>query len=166
MSKIEPINIAKWFMSQNIPGIDDSQDGNTKLQKLIFFSQLVYMCQNDEEKMFEQEFSAFKNGMVLNDVRTEFKTNYKKMKEDNKNLNIPKDIEDALILTTKIFGNYNAKELSQMSHEFDAWKKHYESSKNLFGYNYSKAKVPYDELKQELYKMKKVLKAYETTSNI
>ena len=52
-----------------------------------------------------------------------------------------------------------------MSHEFEAWKNHYENSKGIFGYNYSKAKVPYEELIKELYRMKKVLKAYETTSN-
>ncbi|MGN1327441.1 MAG: Panacea domain-containing protein [Clostridia bacterium] len=166
MSKIEPINVAKWFIGQNISGLDDSQEGNTKLQKLIFFAQLIYMCKNDNEVMFEQEFSAFKNGMVLNDIRNNYKRNYKKLKEDCNDIEVPKDIEEILTLTKQIFGNYSAEELSKMSHEFETWQNHYESSKGIFGYNYSKAKIPYDELRQELYRMKKVLKAYETTSNI
>lgn len=166
MSKIEPIKIAKWFINQDTLEINNSQEGNTKLQKLIFFSQLIYMCENDRERMFDQEFSAFKNGMVLNDVRKEFKSNYKKLKEESVNIEVPKDIEKALILTRQIFGKYSAEELSKMSHEFEAWEKHYESSKGLFGYNYNKAKIPYEELQEELYKMKKVLKAYESTSNM
>lgn len=166
MSKIEPIKIAKWFINQNSLKINNSQEGNIKLQKLIFFAQLIYMCENDREKMFDQEFSAFKNDMVLNDIRKEFKTNYQKLKEESYNVEIPEDIKKALILTEKIFGKYSAEELSKMSHEFEAWEKHYESSKGLLGYNYSKAKVPYEELQKELYKMKKVLKAYESTSNI
>lgn len=167
MSKMDPIDIAKWFMKQeDIQGIDNSQAGNTKLQKLIFFSQLIYMCKNNDARMFDQEFSAFKNGMVLNDVRTQFKNYYTELKKDSDNINIPEDIEEALYLTKQIFGKYSADELSKMSHEFEAWKKHYENSKILFGYNYSKAKVPYKELEQELYRMQKVLKAYETTSDI
>ena len=38
MNKVQPIEIAEWFMRKNIRGLDNSQDGNTKMQKLLFFS--------------------------------------------------------------------------------------------------------------------------------
>lgn len=167
MSKVEPIDIAKWFMNSDISGIDNSQDGNTKLQKLIFFSQLIYMCKNNNEKMFDQNFEAFKNGMVLDDVRQEYKYHYKTLKEESNNVELPEDIINALTLTKEIFGHYSAEDLSELSHEFEAWKNHYESSKGILGYyNHEKAKVPYDELQKELYRMQKVLNAYESTANI
>lgn len=36
----------------------------------------------------------------------------------------------------------------------------------LFGYNKKKAQVPYNELKEELYRMKKVLQAYDSTADL
>ena len=83
MNKVQPIEIAEWFMKQDISGLDNTQDGNTKMQKLLFFSQLIYMCKNDENTMFDDEFSAFKNGMVLNDIRIKYRNSYNTLKENS-----------------------------------------------------------------------------------
>lgn len=56
MNRVKPIDVAKWFMNQNIEGIDNSKDGNMKLQQLIFFSQMIYMCKNNGDTMFNEEF--------------------------------------------------------------------------------------------------------------
>ena len=167
MNKVQPIEIAEWFMKQDISGLDNTQDGNTKMQKLLFFSQLIYMCKNDENTMFDDEFSAFKNGMVLNDIRIKYRNSYNTLKENSiEEIKLQKDVEESLDLTMDIFGHYSAAELSDLCHEFNAWSKHFDESKMLLGYNKAKAQVPYSELKKELYRMKKVLQAYESTVNI
>ena len=167
MNKVQPIEIAEWFMKQNISGLYNSQDGNTKMQKLLFFSQLIYMCKNNENTMFDDEFSAFKNGMVLNDIRMQYRNGYNTLKEKSKEeIKLPQEIEESLELTKEIFGHYSAAELSDLCHEFNAWSKHFDESKMLFGYNKKKAQVPYNELKEELYRMKKVLQAYDSTADL
>ena len=100
MNKVQPIEIAEWFMKQGISGLDNTQDGNTKMQKLLFFSQLIYMCKNNENTMFDDEFLAFKNGMVLNDVRMQYRNRYNTLKEKSKEeIKLPKEIEESLELT-------------------------------------------------------------------
>lgn len=168
MSQIEPIIIAKWFINQNLDNPSNSRDGNMKLQKLLFFSQLIYMCQNKGKTMYDDEFNAFEHGMVLEDVRLEYQNNFNTLYNESQNeITIPEDILEALKLTKIIFGNCTANELSDMSHQFKAWNKYFKKSINKDGiYNKSKSKVPYNDLKDELYKMEKVLSAYESTSKL
>ena len=168
MNKIEPITVARWFISQNLDNPSNSRDGNMKLQKLLFFSQLIYMCQNKGKTMYNDEFNAFEHGMVLETVRLEYQNNFNGLyKESKSTINIPEDVEKALILTKEIFGNCSENDLSDMSHQFKAWNKYFTKSINkIGGYNKSKSKVPYSELKEELYKMEKVLSAYDSSSKI
>ena len=65
MNKVNPNDVAKWFCSQGIIENLNSEEGNMKLQKLLFFAQLIYMAKHNGETMFEEKFNAFKNGMVL-----------------------------------------------------------------------------------------------------
>ncbi len=173
MNKIEPRTVAKWFMQQNLDIPKNSFSGNTKLQKLLFFAQLIYMYQNNNETMYNQEFNAFEHGMVLEDVRQEYCSNFNKLNLESKEyIQLPEDIEKSLKLTRDIFGSYSPDELSEMSHQFKAWNKYFRKSMRLTannmvdGFNKNMSKVPYDELKEELYKIEKVLNAYESSSNL
>ena len=167
MNRVKPIDIAKWFMKQNIEGIDNSKDGNMKLQKLLFFSQMMYMAKNDGKTMFEEEFHAFEHGMVFQDVLWKYQKEYKTLeKEANEEIDIPEDIEKILIATKEIFGICTPEELSNMTHELKAWKKYFKKSILGIGkYNSSKSKVPYKELEEDLYRMKKILDSYNRTSS-
>lgn len=167
MTKVEPIDIAKWFMREISP--ENSIEGNTKLQKLLFFSQLIYMAKNNNQTMYDDKFCAFECGMVLEKVRLEYKENYRKLKRDSlKEINLPKDIEQALVITKEIFGDCSAEELSELTHEFDVWNKYLKKSKNPLKkwYNKKVSEIPYNELEKEIYRINKVLNAYETTSKI
>lgn len=166
MNRVKPIDVAKWFMNQDIEGIDNSKDGNMKLQKLLFFAQMIYMCRNNGDTMFEEEFNAFEHGMVLQNVLWKYKDNFEELeKESKQKVEMPNDIEEILITTKEIFGECSPKELSEMTHELKAWNKYYRKS-ILFGgkYNQAKSKVPYKELEEDLYRMKKILNAYDKES--
>lgn len=162
------VDIAKWFINQKLDESPNSMSGNMKLQKLLFFSQLIYMCENNGKTMYDDEFNAFEHGMVLETVRQEYKNNYAALlKESNKEINFPSDIIKALTITKDIFGGCSADELSELSHQFQSWNKYLKKSINNNGtYDKQKSKVPYSELKKELYRMKKVLDAYKEVSNI
>ncbi len=165
MNKVEPLDVAKWFIKEVSP--ENSMSGNIKLQKLLFFSQLIYMAKNNNKTMYDDKFCAFEHGMVLEKVRLEYKDNYFNLKESAfKELYIPEDIEEALILTKEIFGECSSEELSELTHEFDVWNKYLKKSINPLKkwHNKKMSAIPYDELETETYRINKVLDAYETTS--
>ena len=165
MNKVNPNDVAKWFCSKNIIEDLNSEDGNIKLQKLLFFAQLIYMAKHNGETMFDEKFNAFKNGMVLERIRKQYKNNYKQFVVNTNDLIFDDEIVEVLKLTEDIFGHVSAQELSELSHEFDAWNKYFKKSTTALGkYITSLSVVPYEELRKELYKIKKVLDAYKQTS--
>lgn len=163
LDTVEPKKVAEWFIQRNLDNPTNTGKGNMKLQKLLFFSQLIYMCKNNGETMYNEMFSAFDNGMVLEPVRQEYLKNYKQLKKESSNtIELPAKVVEALTITEEIFGKCTADELSELSHQFDAWLKYLILSIEDNNYhNKSKAIVPYEELEKELYRMNKVLKAYE-----
>ena len=155
---IEPMQVAEWIISKNLDNPTNTFKGNMKLQKLLFFSQLIYMCKNNGETMYQEKFSAFDNGMVLEPIRQEYYHNYFTMKQEaQKEVKLPEKVEEALNITMEIFGQCTADELSDLSHQFDSWSKFLNLSIEENNYhNKEKALVPYEELEKELYKMNKV----------
>ena len=163
LDTVEPKKVAEWFIQRNLDNPTNTGKGNMKLQKLLFFSQLIYMCKNNGETMYNEMFSAFDNGMVLEPVRQEYLKNYKQLKKESSNtIELSAKVVEALTITEEIFGKCTADELSELSHQFDAWLKYLNLSIEDNNYhNKSKAIVPYEELEKELYRMNNVLKAYE-----
>lgn len=162
MNIVEPKEVAKWFIKRGLDNPSNTGKGNMKLQKLLFFSQLIFMCKNNGDTMYDEKFSAFENGMVLEPVRQEYRNNYFVLeKEATQEIILPPDVEEILQITTDIFGHCSADELSILSHQFEAWSKYLSESIGEDNYhNKEKAIVPYEELEKELYRMNKVLQAY------
>lgn len=162
MNIVEPKEVAKWFMKKGLDNPSNTRKGNMKLQKLLFFAQLIFMCKNNGDTMYDEKFSAFENGMVLEPVRQEYRNNYYVLeREASQEIVMPQEVEETLNITTDIFGQCSADELSELSHQFETWAKYLkESIDNENYHNKEKAIVPYEELEKELYKMNKVLQAY------
>src|SRR5699024_2475876 len=117
-----PKEVAKWFMQKGLDNPSNTNKGNMKLQKLLFFSQLIFMCKNNGNTMYDEKFSAFENGMVLEPIRQTYRNNYYELQnEANKKIQIPPKVEETLIITNDIFGQCSADELSELSHQFEAW---------------------------------------------
>ncbi len=163
MNIVEPKEVAKWFIQNGLDNPSNTGKGNMKLQKLLFFSQLIYMCKNNGNTMYDEKFSAFENGMVLEPVRQIYRKNYYELEKESKQmLELPEKVEKTLKITKEIFGQCSADELSELSHQFKSWSKYLKQSIDDENFhNKEKAVVPYEELEKELYKMNKVLQAYE-----
>lgn len=163
MNRVNPNEVAKWFCAQGIIEDPNSRDGNMKIQKLLFFAQLIYMAKNNGETMFDEEFKAFKDGVVLESVMNNYREQYNQMFNNiqvNK-LDIDSKIIEILEDTKNIFGDASAQELSELSHEFDVWNTFFEKSKKFGIYVKKLSIIPYEELKKELYKIREVLDAHE-----
>ena len=159
MNKPNVFDYTKWFLENNLDTPRNTFKGNMKLQKLLFFAQLISIAKNNK-LLFDDQFCAFENGMVMESVRLKYKNNlnellnYKRKKLSNEELEI-------LELTKNIYGDENADTLSNMTHQFEYWKKYLQISNNKNEFkDKNKSLVPNEELKSELDNIRDVLDAY------
>jgi len=156
------LEIGQYFIDKT--GLANSLESNTKLQKLLFFSWLIHFY-NYKESLFEDDFFAFEYGPVVENVRKSYKRNY----ADLKNKALPKYSEkeaETLTLTKDIFGDSDCEELVKISHKSPAWEKYfknsivYDSEENATHCT-EKAKIPKDELGEEVRMIENVLSVYK-----
>lgn len=141
-------DFAIWFM-QN--GFDSTPNvtSNMKLNKLLSFAQIISLALYNEP-LFKDEMYAFKNGLVIENVRKEYKLNLNTLQiEANKGINLTYREQEVLDYTNKLFGDANAEELSMLSHQYRMWKEHYENSHNGIGYDTEKQKIDVHEILHE-----------------
>ncbi len=153
----------KYFM-QNATGLDNTLDGNMKLQKLLMFSNLINIALNDEP-LFCETMRAFKNGCVIEAARLNYRECYQSLKEDSKKFkpNFSDSEIEVLDMTLGIFDKLSAKELSCLNHEFKFWEnayKRYEDTKDIWDSNISEA-----EIKNEIHVIKSIIDCYKNRDN-
>ena len=160
MKNSNVFDFAKWFLDNNLDTPRDTFKGNMKLQKLLFFAQLISLAKN-KRVLFDDEFCAFQNGMVMENVRLAYKNNLSELLNYKGN-NISKEDIEVLELTKNIYGAEDADTLSNMTHQFEYWKKYLNLSTDQHDYkDKDKSLVPNEELEKELDNIKDVLDAYE-----
>ncbi len=159
MKKTNVFDYAKWFLENNLDTPRNTFKGNMKLQKLLFFAQLISLAKNDK-LLFEDKFCAFENGMVMENVRLLYKNDLDKLLNYRRKDFSAEDLE-VLELTKNIYGGEEADVLSNMTHQFEYWKKYLTLSISNNYKNKKKAEIPNEELKTELDNIKDVLDAYE-----
>ena len=160
MGKTNVFDYTKWFLENNLDTPRNTFKGNMKLQKLLFFAQLISLAKNDK-LLFDEQFCAFENGMVMENIRLEYKNNLSKLLNYNRKELSKEDIE-VLELTKNIYGTEDADTLSNMTHQFSYWKKYLNLSNDDYDFkNKKKSMVPNKELENELDNIRDVLDAYE-----
>lgn len=153
---------SKFFLKKGLDSTPDTFDGNMKLQKLLFFANLIHLEENDEY-LFEEEMLAFEGGTVIEEVRQRYRNDYIGYKKDanNHEPNFCQTEYDTLNKTIAIFGKLPAKELSSLNHEFNFWKDSLAKSTNQFGYHSKEnAVIQKEDVKKELSKIRNVLDEY------
>jgi uncharacterized phage-associated protein len=165
MNIVKANDIAYWFIKKGYDSPRDTFDGNMKLQKLLFFAQLIHYAKHNK-LLFSDEMKAFENGTVINDVRLNYKHNLYSMIMESENSDEFNDceIKETLDLTCKIFGDMSASELSDLNHELISWKIAFNSSKtDIPGvYNSEKNTIKIDKyFLEDVQRMKDMLDAFE-----
>ena len=125
------IEVASWFINNEYTP-SNTKSGNLKLNKLLYFAQLISLVKRGKP-LFKEELYAFENGVVVEDVRKEYYTNYSEFirKAKNDNTVFENDELDILKFTKEIFMNISSEELSDLTHEHMSWKDNYEKSKTI-----------------------------------
>lgn len=159
MNKTNVFDYTKWFLENNLDTPRNTFKGNMKLQKLLFFAQLISLAKNNK-LLFNDQFCAFENGMVMENVRLKYKNNLDELLNYKRNELNDEELE-ILELTKNIYGSENADTLSNMTHQFEYWKKYLQISNNEFDFkDKNKSFVPNEELEKELDNIRDVLDAY------
>ena len=164
------IDAAKWFIKQGYDTPFNTFDGNMKLQKLLYFAQLIHLARTGR-LLFNDKVYAFKNGSVVENVRQYYKNSYVLLVEEANALEDLKFNEsemETLVTTAEIFGDINAKELSVINHLRISWQKAFEQSKRANGY-YDKdsSEISFDVVKKhDLPRVQEMLNAYKSSHDL
>jgi len=175
------VDFSKWFVNKGLDNPTDTLNGNTKLQKLLFFSWLIHY-KKFGECLFDDDFHAFQNGPVVEKARQIYAHNYNSLIIPNANeLEISESgtytefgIEftekeiTSLRLTEALFGDATADELTKISHNSPVWSKYHSiymksSSMCASGERPSGmlSRMPKSELTEELRMIGNVISSYE-----
>ena len=123
--KTKPIDIAKWFLSNDRNGIGYS---NKQLQKLLFLSYGFYLAlyndnsNNINTSLFKNEFQAGIQGPVYQSIYQNFKQfGFNKIiYRDQIEINDHKVLK-VLDFIIKEFGNLTGYELENISYNLNSW---------------------------------------------
>lgn len=128
---MKAIDVAKWFLGKQ-PGLRNGYiDENTKLNKLLYFSNLMYYAVFGKE-LIDDQFEAWKNGPVSRSVYRDYRYNGLSSTED-----LAVDINDEKVtkileIINLVYGRMSAKELSDESHKSPVWNEASQNEKLKF----------------------------------
>jgi uncharacterized phage-associated protein len=101
--------------------INELQPDTLKLQKLLYFTQGISFCMNDEE-FFDEQFEAWVHGPVVPSVYHEYKS------YGYNPINVNYDIQDinerqkSILDYVKVnYGKYDGKYLEELTHKQTPW---------------------------------------------
>ena len=148
-------DVAKWFIYKNPELASGYIDENTKVNKLLYFSNLMYRCVEDD-RLISDDFIAFPNGPVVYSVYRDYRYNGLNSLPSNSPMieGVQKKI---LEIVNFVYGNYTTQELIDESHSHSQWK----SVKNLIPNN---PIISFDDVDSDLVSYYQAL--YKTYSEI
>ncbi len=112
--------VAKWFIYHNPELASGFVDENTKINKLLYFSNLMYYCINNEN-MISEEFVAFPNGPVVFSVYRDYR--YNGLNKLPHQVVMPNEMQAKILnIVNFIYGNASTDELVEESHTHSLWK--------------------------------------------
>jgi uncharacterized phage-associated protein len=155
-------DFAKYFIKFGHDTHGNTFDGNMKLQKLLVFANLISLAERNK-LLFDDEILAFDQGCVIEEVRLRYRNDYPAFLQDSKNFdpNFSQEEHDVINLAISIFGKLSARELSNVNHSFEFWKKAHEHSIQESGFkDKTMAVVSLDAIKMEIDKIKDMIAAF------
>lgn len=116
--KVDVLDISKWFMNRHEDIASGSFNGNVKLQKLLYYTQVMSIAVTGEG-IFTNNIEAWKHGPVIAEAFRFYSHDFDKIK--NRKININKADEKLLKVINSLFGFKTAKELENISHKEKPW---------------------------------------------
>ncbi len=113
--------VSKWFIYNNPELASGFIDENTKVNKLLYFSNLMYKCVEDE-RLISDDFVAFPNGPVVYSVYRDYR--YNGLSALPLQCPFIEGVQRKVLeIVNFVYGNYTTQELVDESHTHTLWKK-------------------------------------------
>lgn len=112
--------VAKWFIFNNPELASGYIDENTKVNKLLYFSNLMYRCV-ENKTLISDDFVAFPNGPVVFSVYRDYRYNGLCALPTESPI-VEGTQKKILEIINFVYGNYSTKELIDESHTHSQWK--------------------------------------------
>lgn len=147
--------VVKWFIFHNPELASGYIDENTKINKLVYLSNLMYRCVHKAD-LIQDEFVAFPNGPVIYSVYRDYRYNgLNKLPKSILQLDVEQ--EKILNIINFIYGDMPVEKLVEESHSHSLWK----NVQHLIPGN---PKIDFDDIDAELVEYNQNL--YSTYSEI
>ncbi len=163
MATINATKVAMWFTKHHYDDPRNTKRGNMKLQKLLYFSQLVHLAKY-REPLFNEKVLAFENGAVVEKVRHQYYYNHSNFINDAICFNpeFSKEELSTLNIVEEIFGGLNPEELSDLCHLHKSWMDSFELSKMGTYYEKFLSEITVKQmLENEVGEIEEMIAAYE-----
>ena len=122
MKTITASEVAKAFLLLSQPEIGDGIT-NLKLQKLLYYSQGFYLAMNDGKPFFNDSIVAWEHGPVVCDVYHEYKKfGSQLINRPETKSSLSADEQRYIKRIWKVFGQFSAWKLRDMTHQENPWK--------------------------------------------
>ena len=156
---------AKYFIKKGVDTHPNTYDGNMKLQKMLILADFANLAEYGE-LLFKEPVLAFRNGCVVEKIRLRYKNDYAGFKRDSEMFepDFTDQEYDILNFVLSVFGNVSARELSEINHTFEFWKKAYAAGTSESGYHDKDlSTVDMTAYASDIERMKDVIKSYRTS---
>lgn len=113
--------VAKWFIYNNRQLANGYLDENVKLNKLLYFANLMFFCVK-KELLLKDEFVAFRLGPVVYSIYKDYRYNgLDKIPNNDEIKGISDEQKQFLNIVNFVYGNKDSKELIDDSHSHNIW---------------------------------------------
>lgn len=115
-------SVAKWFIYNNPSLASGYFDENAKLNKLLYFSNLMYHCVNDKS-LLDESFVAFPKGPVIKSIYIDYRyNNLGKVPVNDHIEGIDKEQLQILNIINFVYADRPTDSLIEESHNHSLWK--------------------------------------------
>ena len=112
--------LAEWFLSKNPQLCGGYIDENTKLNKLLYFSYLMYYAVTGMN-LTDDKFEKWDNGPVSREIYKKYRYDNLSRFSDTKVYIEDKYVLEFLEIVNFVYSNKTARELSEETHEHSIW---------------------------------------------
>lgn len=113
--------ISNWLLEKNPTLYFGTYDGNVVLNKLLYFSNLMYYSVYNEN-LIEEKFEKWTNGPVIREIYTDYRHNNCSNIKKHSNVKISPKVKTVLNIVNFVYGDLSAKSLSDETHKHSIWK--------------------------------------------
>lgn len=121
-NKLNTHEVAKWFIFNNPELAYGYLDENVKLNKLLYFSNLMYYCIN-HTNLLDEPFVAFSKGPVVFSIYSDYRHHGLNVMPDSDAVTNMTEVQRQILnIVNFVYGNKDADTLVEESHHHSLWK--------------------------------------------